>query len=169
MPGSFHERLLRLDHWADVFEKWTLVFLVAFLFSFDLLRVILRNFFATGVVWGDTLSKHLVLWIALLGASRATMEKGHILIDLAPRMLSELGKGVVQSVSALFSAVVCALLSYASYLFVCNEILSGTKVFADIPLWWLQTIFPAAFALMAARFSCQFIGSLIQLNPGSRQ
>jgi len=146
-----------------------LVFLVAFLFSFDLLRVILRNFFATGVVWGDTLSKHLVLWIALLGASRATMEKGHILIDLAPRMLAKRGKGIVQSASALFSSVVCALLSYASYLFVCNEILSRTMVFADIPLWWLQTIFPAAFALMAARFFWQFIGSAVQSSPGSQQ
>lgn len=169
MSIPFRDRLLRLSYWASVFEKWTLVFLVAFLFSFDLLRVILRNFFATGVVSGDNISKHLVLWIALLGASRATLEKGHILIDLAPRMLTERGKEIVQSLSALFSAIVCALLSYASYLFVCNEISSRTMAFGDIPLWWLQTIFPAAFALMAVRFSWQFVGSLVRLSQGSRQ
>jgi TRAP-type C4-dicarboxylate transport system permease small subunit len=116
-----------LTHWAGVREKWTLVFLVAFLFSFDLLRIIPRNFFATGLVWGDTLSKHLVLWIALLGASRATMEEGHILIDLVPRMLADRGKRIVLSVEALFSFVVCALLSYASYHFVYNEISCRTK------------------------------------------
>jgi len=169
VSGSLRDRLLRLTHWAGVLEKWTLVFLVAFLFSFDFLRVILRNFFATGLVWGDTLSKHLVLWIALLGASRATMEKGHILIDLIPRMLADRGKRIVLSVDALFSFVVCALLSYASYLFVCNEISSRTMAFGDIPLWWLQTIFPAAFAVMTARFGWQFIESLIQLNPSGRR
>lgn len=164
MSDFLHDRLLRWIRWAGVLEKWTLVFLVAFLFSFDLLRVILRNFFATGVVWGDTLSKHLVLWIALLGASRATGENGHILIDLVPRLVADRGRRMALGVAALFSSLVCAVLSYASYLFVGNEISSGTMAFGGIPLWWLQTVFAFAFAVMAVRFAWQFIDGLLHLK-----
>ena len=68
-------------------EKWLFVILLGSLAAFAVLQIILRNVFATGLVWGDDLLRHGVLWISILGASRATLEKKHIRIDLLPRVL----------------------------------------------------------------------------------
>lgn len=160
-PANRRSRLIGL---ADSLEKWTLVLLVAVLLCFALLQVILRNFFSTGIVWGDSLSRHLVLWIGLLGATRATMERKHILIDVAPRVLNQWGKILAEVVSSSFSFFVSILLFCASFAFVRSERTTGTLAFGEMHLWWLEIIFPLAFAVMAARFGWHLLEAVYRLS-----
>ncbi len=163
MSVTHRDKFDRLSRAASSFEHWTLVFLVALLLCFALLQVILRNFCSTGIVWGDTLSRHLVLWIGLLGATRATMERKHILIDVAPRVFAQRGRIIAEVVSSLFSFFVCGLLFYGSYVFVQSESTSGIIAFANFHLWWLETVFPLAFAVMACRFGWHLLDGLGRL------
>ncbi|MGD8371741.1 MAG: TRAP transporter small permease [Syntrophobacterales bacterium] len=163
MSATFSGAVKKVSHFLGHLERWVLILLVAFLVIFSLLQIVLRNFFATGVVWGDNLLRHGVLWISFLGAARATAENKHIRIDLLPRLLSARGKFVVDLVSAAFACALCLVLLYASWTFVQGERFFGDIAFAFIPYWWLELIFPFAFALMALRFG---LNSIRRISKG---
>ena len=146
-------------------EKWLLVILLGALVGFALLQIILRNFFSTGLVWGDDLLRHGVLWISILGASRATLEKKHIRIDLLPKVLPARMSFIADFLCCFLSFLVCVVLFWASWNFVQGERLAGHTAFASIPYWWVELIFPIGFAIMALRFGFSFVSGLVG-KPG---
>ena len=151
MKPRFPDHISELSRWFGVLEKWVIASLVIFLVVFSFLQIILRNFFATGLVWGDSLLRQIVLWVCLLGAARAAADNKHIKIDLLPKLLPTVGARILGIISNLFAIVVSATLFYASITFVQSEMSSGTVAFLDIPNWWLQTAFPLSFAIMTLR------------------
>jgi TRAP-type C4-dicarboxylate transport system permease small subunit len=159
----------RLHRWFGYFETWIIIILVTFVIGFGLVQIILRNVFSTGLVWGDTFLKQAVLWICLLGAARAASEDKHIHIDLLPRLLPEKLCAIVRIITNALSVIVCAILVYSSWEFVKNDRLAGDMVFASIPLWWLELIFPLSFALMTIRFTGSMISSVDQCRVGLKK
>jgi TRAP-type C4-dicarboxylate transport system permease small subunit len=141
-------------------EKWLFVIILGSLAAFAVLQIILRNFFSTGLVWGDDLLRHGVLWISILGASRATLEKTHIRIDLLPRVMPARIGFISDFICCFVSFLVCVVLFWASWNFVRGERLAGDVAFASIPYWYLELIFPIGFALMALRFGFRIAGGL---------
>ncbi len=117
------------------------------------LQIFLRIFFATGILWGDPLLRHLVLWIALLGAAIAAKEGKHINIDVISRVLPDRGRVAIQALTDLFSTFICLLLIQASLKFIRDEFQAGTLAFLKIPTWAVAVIFPVAFGLIAIRFA----------------
>ncbi len=148
-------------------EVWGIIFLLSFLVVFSLLQIVLRNFFSTGIIWGDELLRHGVLWISLLGAARATLENKHIRIDILPRLMSARGRFVAQITCSLFSFLVCLILLWASWSFVQEERLAGDIAFASISYWVLLLVFPLSFILMALRFGFNAINGLLQGPEGT--
>ncbi len=163
---SIPAMISRLGKITGHVEKGLLVALTGFLVGFALLQIVLRNFFSTGLVWGDTLLRHVVLWIGLLGASRATAENGHIRIDLLTRMLPEAGTRGVELVGNTLSLAVCAALFYASWNFVLTEYESRAVAFASVPYWPLETAFPLCFGLMTIRYAALVAGGVYRPRRG---
>jgi TRAP-type C4-dicarboxylate transport system permease small subunit len=143
-------------------EKWLLVLLITTLVAFALLQIVLRNFFSTALVWGDDLLRHGVLWLSILGASRATLEKRHIRIDLLPRILPPRFRFIADILCCFFSFLVCLVLFWTSLNFVQDERLLGDIAFAAIPYWYLELIFPVGFGLMALRFAFGLAGDMVR-------
>ena len=144
---------LRKGFWLfDKLEYLVLVFLLALMIGLAFLQIFLRVFFATGILWGDPLLRHLVLWVALLGAAMAAKEGKHINIDVISRLLPERGKTTIHALTDLFSAFICILLIQASLKFIRDEFQVGTLAFLKIPTWTVGIIFPIAFGLIALRF-----------------
>jgi TRAP-type C4-dicarboxylate transport system permease small subunit len=164
MSAFSRNGISQFSHGFALLENWLIALLVVFLVMFSILQIILRNLFSTGIVWGDTLLRHLVLWVGLLGAARATAEHKHIQIDLLSTLLPNKGTQVLAVICNLFAAVVTATLLYASLIFIANEMDSGMEAFGDIPNWWLETAFPIGFGIMAIRFAYQFIETLIAIR-----
>ena len=152
MAVSVSRYVKGLVHFFENMEKWLFVILLSSLIAFAFLQIILRNFFSTGLVWGDDLLRHGVLWISIMGASRATLEKRHIRIDLLPRVLPARLSSILEFICCFTSFLVCAVLFWASWNFVRGERLAGDIAFASIPYWCLELIFPIGFAIMALRF-----------------
>lgn len=119
-------------------------------------QIIMRNFWDSGLAWGDTSLSILVLWVGMLGAMVATREQNHIGIDVLSRFLPERFKGARQIIIDLFTAIVCGLLSYHSYRFVVMEFEDGTIAFEAVPAWLCEAIIPFGFGLIALRcgFTC---------------
>jgi len=152
MSGSLVNAVKRAARSFRIVEDGVLVALVGLLVACSLLQIILREFFSTGLVWGDDLLRHGVLWLSFLGAARATVENKHIAIDLLPALVRRRGRIALSALSSLFSCVVCLILCWVSWTFVQGERLNAGTVFAEIPYWWVETVFPFSFALMAVRF-----------------
>lgn len=169
MSPSFSSSLKRVGQILGNLEKWILVLLLGLLAGFALTQIILRNFLATGFVWGDELLRHGVLWISFLGAARATLESKHIRIDILPRVLPARLSLVADSIGCFVSSFVCLLLVWASWNFVQSERLAGDIAFASIPYWWLGLVFPVSFALMALRFCVNCIRGLVKGAEGVEQ
>jgi len=166
VSASSPSNLKKISQFLGNLEKWVLVLLLGFLTAFALAQIISRNFLSVGLVWGDDLLRHGVLWISFLGAARATLERKHIRIDLLPRVLPVRLSFIADFMCCLISFVVCLLLLWASCNFVQGERLAGDIAFASIPYWWLELIFPISFALMACRFCLNCISGLVRGPKG---
>jgi TRAP-type C4-dicarboxylate transport system permease small subunit len=116
------------------------------------LPILFRNVIATGLVWIDPLLRHLVLWVALLGASRATRQEKHIKIDLLSNYLPAAKQRWVQGGLDLLAALVCLSLVLPGIDFVQEEAQAGKFLILGIPLWFSQAVLPVMMGVLGARF-----------------
>lgn len=154
--GSFYERL----------EEVLLVSLVILMVSLGFLQILFRNLISVGIVWIDSLVRHLVLWIALLGASVATRENRHITIDLLSGRVSPGHYSRIQGAVQLFSALVCLLLVSPAIRFVQNDYVAGKTLAFGIPLWFSQAVMPAMMLVLGVRFLLQGLKKIFSGNRG---
>jgi C4-dicarboxylate transporter DctQ subunit len=145
-------RVERLDEIAERIEGIFLVLFLSLMIGIAFLQVLLRNFFSTGLSWGDPLVRSLVLWIGFIGAALATREGRHINMDLLSRWIPFVGKKGIDTVTNLLSSLVCGLLTYGALKFIRNEALSGDITFLGAPVWVPVIILPVTLAFMTLRF-----------------
>ena len=157
----------RFDNFVSRLEQVLITVLLSAMILTAFLQIVLRNFFSTGLAWGDPLVRYLVIWVGFIGAALATKEGKHITIEIVSHWLSGQANRYLQSASHLFSAIVCGLLTWAAFKFVRVEALMGGPGFLGLPAWAPQVIIPVAFGLMTLRFGLQFgIEIYHMLNSG---
>jgi C4-dicarboxylate transporter DctQ subunit len=157
----------QIDGAVNRVEQILLVTFLGFMILLAFLQIILRNFFTTGLDWGDSLLRNLVLWIGFIGATLATREGKHINIDVVSRWLPSLGKNVVTLLIHLFSFSICLLLTYAALKFIKNEVQMGNKTFLNLPVWIPELILPMTFGLMTFRFGLRSLKNLFEMKKKS--
>jgi len=139
-------------------EDAILVGLLLLLIGLAAWQIFLRNLFESSIFWGDILTRILVLWIGLVGAMVASRQNNHINIDILTRYLSDRKKQIVNSITGLFTTVICSVIAWHSFRFVQMEFESKNIAFAQVPAWVCEAIIPFAFAVIALRY---FILSLM--------
>jgi len=149
-------RWQRFDNFISRLEQILITVLLSAMILTAFLQIVLRNFFSTGLAWGDPLVRYLVIWVGFIGAAIATKEGKHITIEIVSHWLSGQANRYLQSASHLFSAIVCGLLTWAALKFVRVEALMGGSAIFDLPVWVPQVIIPVAFGIMTLRFGLQF-------------
>ena len=160
-------RWQRVDEAIGRVEQTLLVTFLGFIILLAFLQIILRNFLSTGLDWGDSLVRNLVLWIGFIGATLATKEGKHINIDVVSRGLPFLGKKGIALIIHLFSFCICCGLTYAALKFIKNEVQMGNRTFLDIPAWIPEMILPMTFSLMTFRFGLRTLESLSKTAKGN--
>jgi TRAP-type C4-dicarboxylate transport system permease small subunit len=154
------DRWERMDETIDRVEQTLLITLLSFMILTAFFQIILRNAFATGLTWGDSLVRNLVLWIGFIGATLATREGKHISLDVFSRWFPSAGKPLIGFMTDLFSFFICGLLAVAALKFIRNEIQMGTVSFLGIPSCIPEAILPLTFGLMTLRFGLRSFRSL---------
>jgi TRAP-type C4-dicarboxylate transport system permease small subunit len=142
----------RLNSFFNRLEEILLVFLLVLMVFLAFLPIVFRNVIATGLIWIDPLLRHLVLWVALLGASMATRQERHIKIDLLSNHLPASRQRVVQGGLDFLAALVCLSLVGPGIDFVRDEAQAGKFLILGIPLWVSQAIIPVMLGVIGARF-----------------
>lgn len=143
----------KVDDTLSKFEGYLLTSFLMIMIGLSFSQVILRNFFDTGITWADPIVRHLVLWVGFIGASIATKDDSHLAMDLVSRFLPENIKKSSTLLVQGCSAIVCALLTLASYKFVLGEKESGNLLTQGIPSYWAVIIIPIGFYFMSMRFA----------------
>lgn len=150
-------------------EKIILSGLLTTMILLVLTQIILRNFFHCGIAGGVEIVRHLVLWIAFVGAGLATREGRHVKIDMASRILSERGRQIADIISIIFSIAVCTILFVASCKFVYIDYTSSVAAsFLNVPLWIMEAIIPVGYLIVAMRFSAKAIGNIFYMAKGKK-
>lgn len=154
-------KLLRSLHWLEDSVLISVLLATVLLAGVD---IIARAVFESGVIWIPPTLRVLVLWLGLLGALLATRTREHIAVDVVGRLAPPRVRDLINAITTLFAAVICALLAWHSERFVELAYEMGDVAFARVPAWPLQIIIPISFALMALRFFFQSGYSLFKFT-----
>jgi len=115
-------------------------------------QVVARNFFDTGLLWGDGLVRVLVLWIALVGAMVASRDDGHIRMDILSRFVSARVNRHLKRFTCAFTCVVLFVFGWYSLQFVLIEFEDQMIAFASVPAWVCESIMPVGAFVMGFRY-----------------
>jgi TRAP-type C4-dicarboxylate transport system permease small subunit len=133
-------------------DALALVEIAVVLVSFTLLVLLIiidilsRNIFHFAAHGYFEAGPHLVLWLALMGASLGLKRQRHIRLELVLRHCSRPIRKGAAVIVGIFGAAVMTILFVASVQFVGNEI----EMFGSTGRWSL--IFPVFFGLAAFRY-----------------
>jgi len=158
-----------LDEHISRLEQILIAALLMVMILMAFSQIVLRNFFSTGIAWGDSLVRYLVVWVGFIGAAIAVKEDKHITIDVLARWIARGGEGTIQAISHFSSAVICGLLTWAGIKFIWFEAqMGGTAVF-NLPVWVPEIIIPVTFALMTLRYTLRLINGFTNTQTGSTE
>jgi TRAP-type C4-dicarboxylate transport system permease small subunit len=134
------------------------------LLLFASLQVILRNFFHTGIEWGDIFIRHMVLFILFFGASLSTKDKRHLYMDIAGKIVPKSWKPITNIFLQCFCIVVSFFLFLAALKFTQDEQSSGEIIFLSVPAWYFIAIMPVGFGLITFRFFINLVEDLFEFS-----
>ncbi|UCD78359.1 MAG: TRAP transporter small permease [Desulfobacterales bacterium] len=158
-----------LDEKISRVEQLMIAALLTVMILLAFSQIVLRNFFATGIDWADSLVRYLVVWVGFLGAAIAVREGKHITIEVVSRWVSGAGSRIIQSISYFFSVVICGLLTWAAIKFITFEVQMGGTTFIELPVWIPELIIPVTFGLMTLRYALRLLEELTKRLNRVRQ
>jgi TRAP-type C4-dicarboxylate transport system permease small subunit len=157
----------RLNRIVSAVEDILIVLLLGVMVIMVLLQIFMRNMYQTGIMGGDDLVRHLVLWIAFFGAGVATRSNAHVRMDALTNFMSDRMLKYSDVVVSIFSFIISTILVYASMNFVYIEYQSnGHSPFLNLPLWFMQSILPIGYMLLACRFAHNSIIRIQEIVKG---
>ncbi len=128
---------------------------VAALLALGILPVVelaLRTFFDTGIRGSSAYIQNLTLWVGFLGAIVASRERRHLNLSTGLVNLPSHLREVATILAAMVSTAVASGLFWASLQFVRAEMESPVRIAGWLPIWVVESILPASFAIIALRF-----------------
>lgn len=133
-------------------ETLILIALFISLVVLAVVQILLRNVFASGILWAESYVRIIVLWIAMLGAMIASRDDQHICIDVLVDKLPRRLRNIARRVSHLMTSVICFITAWYSLKFVREEYDYGGIAFGIVPNWLCEAIIPFAFMIIACRY-----------------
>jgi C4-dicarboxylate transporter, DctQ subunit len=159
-----------VNRFVSAAEDILIVLFLGVMVIMVLLQIIMRNIYQTGIMGGDDLVRHLVLWIAFFGAGVATRSNAHVRMDALTNFMPDRLMKYSDVLVSLFSFIISAILVYASMKFICIEYQShGRSPFMNLPLWMLQSILPLGYALLACRFAHNGVLRIQEIKRGGSE
>jgi TRAP-type C4-dicarboxylate transport system permease small subunit len=163
-PGS--GLLTRLERAGRIAEDALLVALLTGMIGLAFGQIVLRNFLGIGFIWADEALRMLVLWLAVAGAVAASRGDKHINIAVLDRFLSGRAGAAKDVLIHSFTAAICGVVCWHSYLFVRTSHAFGDLLLGGVPAWALQAVLPVGFGLICYRYTLFTVRDLLRLWRG---
>jgi TRAP-type C4-dicarboxylate transport system permease small subunit len=131
-------------------EGFIAAFSLFMMLALSLLQIITRNFFNFGYAEIEIINRYLLVICGTMGAVIATSKLKHIKIDALTSVIEERSRRKLQRPIAIFSSIICLLLSYYASIFVFDE----WEYAPPNERWALPftLIYPAGFILLSIHF-----------------
>lgn len=122
--------------------------------------VVMRWFFRSPTEWAFEYTIYMIAGAAYFSAAYVLREQGHIRVDLLVSRLSPRTKGILESVTLLWSAVISAAIAWSAFRLVQRSVIlkNVSNTVLETPLWIPQSPLLAGFVLLtiqALRMSVQ--------------
>lgn len=117
-------------------------------------EIVVRSIFNAPTIWVQEVSVYLFMWTMLAGASYTLMLGKHVRIDLLYVKLSKTTQHVLDVITNIMGAVLCAFVSVQAWEMIASSFEYG-KVSATIlrvPLWIIQLSLLLGFILLTLQF-----------------
>ena len=154
MTQSRFNRLEQLSH-ADAWMASTALVLMTLI---PIIEILMRPLLGQGIENASVLVQHLGLVLAMLGALAAE-RNGHLTtLGGGPRHTGADTTAWQRSVFVFANtsaALVCGLLTWASWRFVASEIEAAHTLAYGMPVWWVQATMPLGFAVLGAKLGAR--------------
>jgi len=150
-------RLNRLKQFSHA-DAWIASAALVLMMLIPIIEILMRPVLGQGIENASVLVQHLGLVLAMLGALAAE-RNGH---------LTTLGGGtrpagadatawqrLVFVFAKASAALVCGLLTWASWRFVASEIEAAHTLAYGMPVWWVQATMPLGFAVLGAKLGAR--------------
>ena len=122
------------------------------------LETVVRRFTGYGVPGAASYTEHLTLWVGFIGALLATATNHHLALSTVDLFKSEKLRGLSRGYGAMVTAVVCAILTYASIdMILADKDRVDTLPFKVVPAWFFRWVVPLALLGLAAWRVRQFV------------
>ena len=165
---SFAERVHKLENGMQSGERWLLTILVVGMTILGFVQIVLRKAFSGGFLWADVFLRHVVLWVAFLGAGAAVAQNKHFGADLGDRLFSGRVRLVAQLVVQVITVGVCAFLARASYIFIQDEFKSAQSHISlgplHLPASLYEIILPLGFVLLLVHYVIKSLDTALELR-----
>lgn len=142
--------IAKLEHGLVRAESYVAALSLFLLLLLSVVQMLIRNIFDFGYPEIEIINRYLLVICGSMGAVIATSKVRHIKVDAFTTFMSKRMLSRLRCPLALFSALVCALMSYHAGIFVADE-------WEYIPAnerWTLPftLIYPLGFGLLALHF-----------------
>ncbi|HVY72045.1 MAG TPA: TRAP transporter large permease subunit [Verrucomicrobiae bacterium] len=132
-------------------ENSLLVAALAIMMAIPPLEAALRKFLHTGVPNANGLVQHLTLIVGMVGGAIAAREHRLLAMAALPGLLQGRWRAAAAIFSASVGVVITVFLCAASWMFFQTERAAGGMLIPGVPVWVIQAILPAGFAVIAGR------------------
>ncbi|MDP7555471.1 MAG: TRAP transporter small permease [Nitrospinota bacterium] len=166
-PFNLIQLTLRLDSYLARIEEFLLILILSSMVIFSFLQVVFRNIFSEGIPWADIFLRHLVLWIAFIGAALTTRYEKHISIDILSRFFNKKLNAFRKILINAISGSICCFLTRASWVFMMDEKMAGSELFSGVSTWYFLIVLPVTFIIITFRFYLKAISEAVELFQGS--
>jgi len=167
----FTESILhKIDDWLNKIETAVVVSILSVLLILGGVQIVLRKFFNMSIADADLLTRNLVSWLAIVGATIAAREERHISIDLTENVLSGNKKKILKIFINCVVIWVCLLFLEASFEYISQE---STSLFVSevfgIAEWKFSFIFPVGFCFIIFHYGVRVFSLISELVFGAER
>lgn len=141
-------------------ENGLLVAALALMTTIPLVEMLLRAWLHTGIFGAAPLVQHLGLAVGMLGGGIAARHGRLLALSILPVLFEGRRRAVVSAAAYAVATVVAAFLAWAGLQFVLAERLADKWLTHGVPVWAMQALMPAGFAVIAWRLLRQAVPSL---------
>ena len=168
---NFYKLFFHINRVLLQVETFLLISSLMILLLFAFLQVFLRNFFDSGINWGDVFNRLLVLWVAFFGASIAAAEKKHLSLEVLTKFLPKRLVPVTEMFVNSFVIVVTWMLTKHSYAFFQDQITfeASEVLFPGLPKAYFTIIFPIGFGLICFRYVVNMMDTVYRFAGGDEE
>ncbi|WP_284335857.1 TRAP transporter small permease [Comamonas sp. NoAH] len=128
-------------------NRWLLIVLLLAMAIIIFCNVVLRYSTGDSIIWAEEVARHMMIWVAFLGAGLALRFGGHVAIDNLHRAVSTRTARVLRTLVVVGLSLFFIFMTVASSDYVWRTRFQSTAA-TDIPISFIYAAMPVGFVLM---------------------